>query len=210
MTQAETWRGLLRSALTVLDTLPPAATEAPRWVWGGGTVLAYLHRHRVSRDVDIFLHDPQLLTYLSPRLNEASEALTTDYVEMSHFLKLRLAQGEIDFIIGPRLTDLPLLSLAVDGRHLPAEHPVEVVAKKLFYRGDSLAARDLFDVTLVMNQYPDLLQAQRPLLITKREAILTRIATTDALLAEAFKAIETLEFTPSYEHSKKCLRVLLE
>ncbi len=40
------------------------------WTWGGGTVLMLRHQHRLSWDVDLFLNDPQLLSYLSPRLND--------------------------------------------------------------------------------------------------------------------------------------------
>ena len=38
------------------------------WTFGGGTVLALRHQHRFSKDIDVFVPDPQYLGYLSPRL----------------------------------------------------------------------------------------------------------------------------------------------
>jgi hypothetical protein len=40
------------------------------------------------KDVDIFVPDPQYLGYLSPRLNDAVEALTSRYLESANCLKL--------------------------------------------------------------------------------------------------------------------------
>ena len=63
------------------------------------------HHHRFSKDIDIFVPDPQVLPYLSPRLNDAAESLTTDYVEQAGFLKLVFPEGEIDFVASETLTE---------------------------------------------------------------------------------------------------------
>jgi hypothetical protein len=39
------------------------------WIFGGGTALMLKFNHRHSHDIDIFLPDPQLLGYVSPRLS---------------------------------------------------------------------------------------------------------------------------------------------
>jgi hypothetical protein len=42
-------------------------------VLGGGTALMICAGHRLSKDIDAFIDDPQYLTFLSPRL--AGEAI---------------------------------------------------------------------------------------------------------------------------------------
>jgi hypothetical protein len=37
-------------------------TEFVDWTFGGGTVLMLRHKHRISRDVEIFVPDPQYLS----------------------------------------------------------------------------------------------------------------------------------------------------
>ncbi len=38
------------------------------WSFGGGTALALFYlQHRTSYDVDIFVHDPQYFSFLSPK-----------------------------------------------------------------------------------------------------------------------------------------------
>src|SRR5258708_16691983 len=59
---------------------------------------------RFSRDIDIFVPDAAYLPYLSPRLNDAIAARTDDYHEAAHYVKLRFAEGEIDFIVATTLT----------------------------------------------------------------------------------------------------------
>lgn len=85
------WRGLFRRALAIIDAANADQPLRLPWSFGGGTVLMLQYRHRVSRDVDIFLADPQWLGHLSPRLNDKASALTSDYVEQANFVKLILA-----------------------------------------------------------------------------------------------------------------------
>ena len=77
------------------------------WSFGGGTVLMRRHNHRFSKDIDIFIPDPQYLAYLTPRLNEIAESLTADYLEEAESLKLRFPEGEIDFVASAALTREP-------------------------------------------------------------------------------------------------------
>jgi hypothetical protein len=83
-----------------------------------------LYEHRRSRDIDIFLRDPQYLTALSPRLNDHTEALTGRYVEQSNFLKLIFDGGEVDFIVAPSLTTDPYMIKTVLGTETKVETPV--------------------------------------------------------------------------------------
>ena len=51
------WKPLLSAALAILDDLRARGFGAPDLVLGGGTVLMMRLHHRLSKDVDLFLHD---------------------------------------------------------------------------------------------------------------------------------------------------------
>jgi hypothetical protein len=80
------WKVLWPRAMACIASLeghfPP-----PDWTFGGGTALMLLYGHRQSRDIDIFLRDPQYLTALSPRLNDHTEALTGRYSAMEKVME---------------------------------------------------------------------------------------------------------------------------
>jgi hypothetical protein len=92
------WETLFQRALALIDSTSASGVELNDWSFGGGTVLMRRHHHRFSKDIDIFVPDPQYLGYLTPRLNDDAEAMTTDYVEEGNSLKLRFEEGEIDFV----------------------------------------------------------------------------------------------------------------
>lgn len=60
------WETLFQRALVLIESARNSGTELTGWSFGGGTVLMRRHRHRFSKDVDIFFPDPQYLGYLSP------------------------------------------------------------------------------------------------------------------------------------------------
>jgi len=141
------WRVLFREALSMLDT---ASGLDGRWTFGGGTVLSLTLSHRESHDIDIFVDDPQLLGYLSPKFSDEEG----QYDETSNYIKIYRPKGEIDFILAPRLLpDISLRHPTFEGRPIPCEHPLEIVAKKLHYRGDSFTVRDWFDLAIVAERY---------------------------------------------------------
>ncbi len=113
------------------------------WSFGGGSALTFYYEHRISLDVDIFLLNPQYLTFLSPRLNEVSASISESYNEQSNFLKISYGKQEIDFIIAPNLTGLLPEKKRIDKLFLWVEQPEEIIAKKLFYRAESLKSRDI-------------------------------------------------------------------
>ena len=59
------------------------------------------YAHRQSRDIDIFMGDPQYMRFLSPRLNDTIDTWVADWVEGPGWLKLAFPLGEIDFIAAP-------------------------------------------------------------------------------------------------------------
>ncbi len=100
--------------------------------------------HRLSKDIDIFVPDPQYLGYVTPRLSERAADLTQDYTEAATFVKLQFNEGEIDFVAAPNLLPggVAWESWDVMGRQVKVETPAEIVAKKMYYRGDRVTARD--------------------------------------------------------------------
>lgn len=87
------WETLFQRALTINDSVAKSGTQLEDWSFGGGTVLMRRHHHRFSKDVDIFIPDPQYLTHLTPRLNNVAEFLTDHYIEQHGSLKLIFPEG---------------------------------------------------------------------------------------------------------------------
>lgn len=59
------WQNLFRHALTLIDEIRTHGTANPFWTFGGGTVLMLRYGHRLSKDVDIFVPNPQYLGYVN-------------------------------------------------------------------------------------------------------------------------------------------------
>lgn len=143
------WKKLFKHAVAHIE-----AANIPRdaWAFGGGTVLMRKFNHRASKDIDIFIRDPQLLTHLSPRLNDTLEAHMTDYAEQTDFVRVYLPQGEIDFICAKNVTACKPSCEKIEGVFCNVENPVEIIAKKIAYRGDAFRPRDIFDLALVYSE----------------------------------------------------------
>jgi Nucleotidyl transferase AbiEii toxin, Type IV TA system len=111
------WEGLLSTALVILDDLEARGLGAPEIAMGGGTVLMMRMHHRVSKDIDLFLHDAQWLARLTPRLNERVASMVLDYAEQANSVKLVLAEGDIDFVVAGSVTGVaPKETLDFRGR----------------------------------------------------------------------------------------------
>jgi Nucleotidyl transferase AbiEii toxin, Type IV TA system len=148
------WETLFRYALDIIDEAARAGHRLGDWTFGGGTVLMRRYHHRVSKDVDIFVPDPQWLGYLTPRLNPVAEGKTGEYVEQAGFLKLYFPQGELDFVVAAPLLPSPWLPEPIMGRRIRVESSAEIMAKKLKHRGAELKARDLFDLAVAIEREP--------------------------------------------------------
>ena len=202
------WEPLFGHALDILDAAERSGQRLAEWTLGGGTALMLRYRHRISRDVDIFVPDPQWLGYLTPRLNAVAEEKTGEYVEQAGFVKLYFPQGEVDFIVATPLTPSPWQSETILGREILVESPAEIVAKKLAHRGSELKARDLFDIAAVIEQEPECLAVLAPLLAARRAAVLQRLVEGEAALREDFAQLDLLGKPPSYDQCVARVRAL--
>jgi predicted nucleotidyltransferase component of viral defense system len=193
------WETLFQRALLLIDSASKNGAALDDWSFGGGTVLMRRHHHRFSKDIDIFVSDPQCLPYLSPRLNDKAESLTSDYVEQAGFLKLNFQEGEIDFVASAPLTENATVVEILFGREVLVETSSEIIAKKVWHRGDQFTARDIFDLALVAEKEPEALWKIRPILRDRREAILARVGSQKAVLQETFSALDVLDYQRSFE-----------
>jgi hypothetical protein len=112
--------------------------------------------HRESRDVDIFLHDPQLLSLLDPQKRDFQfDTRPSDYKsDGARFLKLGFDEiGEIDFIVAHALTASPTKQDTVEGETVLLETVPEIITKKIHYRGASIRPRDIFDLAAAGEQH---------------------------------------------------------
>lgn len=112
--------------------------------------------HRESNDVDIFLSDPQFLSFLDPQKRDFQfeiwpTAFDGDGVS---FQKLAFKDvGEIDFIIGHAMTSSPAIQAIVEGEATQLETIPEIIAKKIYYRGSSIKPRDIFDIAAAAEEH---------------------------------------------------------
>lgn len=197
-----TWKNLLPHALSIIEDIGRYATPDPFWTLGGGTVLMFRYQHRLSKDIDIFVPDPQYLGYVTPRLSDVAAAVSDQYVEdQSSYVKLIRPEGEIDFVASPNLTDSPFEMWNIDGQFIRVETATEIVSKKLWHRGDRATARDLFDLSLVIERESEALINATQFLLKNADVFISQIISRKAVLERQFAEIDSLDYKPSYDEA---------
>lgn len=195
------WRALFKHALTLVDEIARHGGREPLWTFGGGTALMLRYRHRRSRDIDIFVPDPQSLGHVSPRLSDVAGKVSLDYVEGAGYVKLVRAEGEIDFVAAPNLTARPFDLWRIAGREVRVETAAEIMEKKLWHRGDVVTARDIFDFSLVIEREPRALRQAARLLTRHRAEFLAQLANRVPILESQFNAIDRLDYRPTFKEA---------
>ncbi len=203
------WETLFQRALVLIDSVGKAGITLADWSFGGGTVLMRRYRHRFSKDIDIFISSPQYLNYLSPHLNDTAEEMTGDYTLQAEYLKLQFPEGEIDFVVSAPLTENPTAAEKIFGREVLVETSVEIVAKKVWHRGERFRARDIFDLALIAEKEPAALKSIAPILRDRKDAIMARMKAGDANLRDDFANLEILEYRRSYDECVKIVSKVL-
>lgn len=199
------WEGLFQHALTLIDEIGRHGKANPFWTFGGGTVLMLRYAHRFSKDIDIFVPDPQYLGYVTPRLSPVAESITTDYTEAAGYVKLVLDQGEIDFVAAPNLTQPGFTEEIILGRTVKLETSAEIIAKKMWHRGDRITGRDIFDFALVAEKEPENLLRESRFMIRHADAIREQLAVRAEPLRMQFEAVETLNYQPRFDDARSTL-----
>jgi len=198
LTRPGAWASLFPKALALMEHLE-RETHNPPWTFGGGTVLMLRINHRQSKDIDLFVPDPQYLGYVNPRLSDAAEAITTEYEENAEYIKLMLPAGEIDIVVGTSLTDQPFEVIEHAGRPIRVESNAEIIAKKMWHRGDRAKARDLFDLCAVAKANPEAIAVAAPFMARHGEKFLEVLSAREDFLRREFEAIDVLDFRDSFD-----------
>lgn len=198
LTRPGPWAALFASALRLTDHLA-SVIQKPLWTFGGGTVLMLRLNHRSSRDIDLFVPDPQYLGHVTPRLCDVAEQITTEYVEAAEYVKLLLPHGEIDIVVGQPLTPDPWEVVVHGGRQILVETNAEIVAKKMYHRGNQAKARDLFDLCAVADLDPSGIAAAAPFFLRHGEAFLAQLRANAGYLENEFAHIQRIDYHRPFE-----------
>jgi len=143
------WRQLFRQACSLIEQVNSKQLIIDSWSFGGGTAMMLQIDHRDSRDIDIFLSDPQLLRFLDPETNTLRFEMRPSQVTGDGIRHLKFAFdpiGEIDFIVATPLTPLPTTWKEIAGISVRVETIAEIISKKIVHRASHIAARDMFDL----------------------------------------------------------------
>ena len=73
------------------------------------------------------------------------------------------------------------------------------MAKKLWHRGDRATARDLFDLSLVIEREPDALRRAAPFLSHHAREFVAQLASRRRVLQAQFEAIDTLDYRTTFD-----------
>ena len=160
--------------------------------------------HRQSKDIDIFISDQQLLGLFSPRLSDFASALTDDYDESSGHIKLFLPRGEIDIVVATPLIETPYETVTLLSRSIKLERSAEIIAKKMWHRGDRATARDLLDFASVYESDPKSITEASPFLSRHAYEFLTQISLRQAIMSASFDAIDKLDSTLTF---RQCVEI---
>jgi len=199
------WESLLPKALKLVDEISiRGGVTDPFFTFGGGTVLMLRYQHRFSKDIDFFVPDPQSLRFINPRLSDvADEICASQYVEAANYVKLVLEEGEIDFVASANLLaeHEAYKRWSLFGRQVRVETAAEIVAKKMYYRGDKATARDLFDLALVVEHEPEALKPAERFMCRHRQIFIDNLKSASANYIMQFDHIDKIKYAPSFEHA---------
>jgi len=181
MSEQPDWVQLFRIACAMIRQVNAEQEIIDHWTFGGGTAMMLQINHRESHDVDIFLTDAQFLGFLDPGKHDfAFEIRPSDYHgDGTGFLKLGFDFGEIDFIVGSSLTSSPTTEMEIESEIVLLETIPEVIAKKVYHRGNSIAPRDIFDIAAGGEKHA--------------ESIIKELASYPNRVASALAAIDRLK-----------------
>jgi protein-disulfide isomerase-like protein with CxxC motif len=156
--QTADWVRLFKIARALIRQVNSDQSIIDHWTLGGGTAMMLQINHRESNDVDIFLSDPQFLSFLDPQKRDFQFEIwpTASDGDGVSFQKLAFKDvGEIDFIIGRAMTSSPAIQAIIEGEATQLETIPEIIAKKIYYRGSSIKPRDIFDIAAAAEEHAE-------------------------------------------------------
>jgi hypothetical protein len=211
------WLRLFRIARSLIQQVNSNRLIIDHWTLGGGTAMMLQIDHRESRDVDIFLTDPQLLPFLDPQKHDFQFETQPDGCSGDGIRSLKIAFagiGEIDFIVAGAMTTSPTIQTDVDGLPVLLETIPEIITRKVYYRNANITPRDIFDIAAAGEEYADSLIKELRLYRDSATRALTAIETLnpdfvnnvigDLVIRERYKEVAQ----KAIEKSKTILRAV--
>jgi len=158
--------------------------------FGGGTALAiYYFQHRLSFDINLFVTDQQVMSYLSPKhwLEEAVEFNNTNYVDLNNHIRVLFLKNNIkvDILVSenPSKEGLTDNSKELFVSDVYVESLEDIISKKIVYRRKDNLTRDIIDIAISI-KFAD--NALKRLFETKLITLLD--------IQELYNALEKLDF----------------
>lgn len=130
-------------------------------------------------------------------------------MEAANYVKLYLTEGEIDFVAAPNLTSPGFVIDTIMGRSIRVETSVEIIAKKMWHRGDRITGRDIFDFALIAEKEKEALMAAGAYMTRHAEAVFKQLDERYQPLEMQFNAIDTISYHPAFDESVQTLRELV-
>jgi predicted nucleotidyltransferase component of viral defense system len=152
--QIETLKDFIKEAY---PNLPNKDSSCVRF--GGGTALAmYYFQHRLSFDVDLFVRDPQIINYLSPKhwIEESSAFGDETYLDLANHIRVLSSKNKIklDVLVAQDNLGACLVddSYAFFDIPLHVESIEDIIAKKIVYRRIQNLTRDVIDIAVAIEK----------------------------------------------------------
>lgn len=162
--------------------------DSSRIRFGGGTALAiYYFQHRLSFDVDLFVQDPQIMNYLSPKhwLEDSSTFGDEMYIDFANHIRVLSAKNKIKLDVLVAQDNLADCLIDDSNKLFSATVHVEsiedIIAKKIIHRRKGNFTRDIIDISIAIEK-ENILEK-----LLKIEAITTKD------INELINALDTLD-----------------
>lgn len=95
----------------------------------------------------------------------------------------------------------------VERREIRIETAIEIIAKKMWHRGNEAKARDLFDLCVVIDRSRDKLGAASEFLLRNRSGFLRQITERQSILRTQFDEIDVLDYRRTFD---ECVELACE
>jgi Nucleotidyl transferase AbiEii toxin, Type IV TA system len=124
--------------------------------FGGGTALAiYYFQHRRSFDIDLFVTDPQIINYLSPKhwLEDSRYFNTSQYIDQANHIRvLSKNKIKVDILVAQDFINAPYIdnSRKYFECDIYVESIEDILAKKIVYRRKENKTRDIIDIGIAI------------------------------------------------------------
>lgn len=106
--------------------------------------------------------------------------------------------GEIDVVVGAPLTVPNHEIVEYEGRPIRVETSAEIIAKKMWHRGDQAKSRDLFDLCAVATLEPEAIEVALPFMRRHAAAFLQRLDARAEMAETEFEQIDARSFQMSF------------